>query len=84
VVINAIHTGMGSAADFIRVGPAVALTQSGRSAFLHAYEQRMDGLVTHPLFGYRVNYRRVLEIQARLLARVINGEVSRYTGFETR
>ena len=28
----------------------------------------MDTLVTHPLFGYRVNYRRVLEIQVRLLA----------------
>ena len=32
-------------------------------------ERRMDALVTHPLFGYRMNYRRILEIQARLLAR---------------
>ena len=23
------------------------------------YEQRMDTLVTHPIFGYRVTYRRV-------------------------
>ncbi len=44
----------------------------------------MDALVTHPLFGYRVNYRRVLEIQARLLARVVSGELARYPGFETR
>ncbi len=44
----------------------------------------MDTLVTHPLFGYRVNYRRVLEIQVRLLARVIEGEAPRYPGFETR
>jgi CRISPR-associated protein Cas1 len=44
----------------------------------------MDTLVTHPLFGYRVNYRRVLEIQARLLGRVIGGEAPRYRGFETR
>ena len=41
-------------------------------------------LVTHPLFGYRVNYRRVLEIQTRLLARVVTGELGRYPGFETR
>jgi len=40
--------------------------------------------VTHPLFGYRVNYRRVLEIQARLLARVVTGELPRFQGFETR
>ena len=33
----------------------------------------MDTLVTHPLFGYRVSYRRVLEIQTRLLARVVRG-----------
>ncbi len=84
VVINAINTGMVTAEDFIRVGPAVALTQKGRKAFLRAYEQRMDALVTHPLFGYRVNYRRVLEIQTRLLARLLTGEARRYLGFETR
>jgi CRISP-associated protein Cas1 len=84
VVIGAINTGMVTIGDFIRVGPAVALTARGRRGFLRAYEQRMDGLVTHPLFGYRVNYRRVLEIQARLLARVLNGEAPRYVGFETR
>jgi hypothetical protein len=32
----------------------------------------------------KLNYRRVLEIQARLLARVVTGELSRYPGFETR
>ncbi len=52
--------------------------------FIRAYEQRMDTLVTHPLFGYRVSYRRVLEIQARLLARLVTGELVRYPGFETR
>ena len=37
-----------------------------------------------PLFGYRVNYRRVLEIQTRLLGRLLTGEANRYVGFETR
>ena len=40
----------------------------------------MDTLVTHPIFGYRVNYRRVLEIQARLLARVLTGELDDLSG----
>jgi CRISP-associated protein Cas1 len=84
VVISAINTGMVTTGDFIRVGPAVALTPSGRKGFLRAYEQRMDALVTHPLFGYRVNYRRVLEIQTRLLGRLLTGEARRYVGFETR
>lgn len=83
-VITAINTRMVQPSDFIRIGPAVALTPSGRKGFLRAYEQRMDALVTHPLFGYRANYRRILEVQARLLARVVTGEIPSYPGFETR
>jgi CRISP-associated protein Cas1 len=51
VVIGAINTGMVTVEDFMRVGPAVALTQKGRRNFIRAYEQRMDGLVTHPMSG---------------------------------
>jgi CRISPR-associated protein Cas1 len=40
-------------------------------------------LVTHPLFEYRVSYRRMLEIQARLLARVCEGEIAAYPVFVT-
>jgi hypothetical protein len=61
-----------------------ALTPSGRKGFFRAYELRMDTLVTHPLFEYRVSYRRLLEIQARLLARVIEGEIATYPVFVTR
>ena len=70
--------------DFIRVGDAVAMSQRGRTGFIRAYEQRMDQLVTHPVFGYRISYRRVLEVQVRLLARYISGEIPKYPGFETR
>jgi CRISPR-associated protein Cas1 len=83
-VLSAINMRMVTAHDFQRAGDAVALTPAGRKGFICAYEQRMDALVTHPLFGYRVNYRRVLEIQTRLLARVITGELAVYPGFETR
>lgn len=83
-VLFAINTRMVTKADFLTVGESVSLTGRGRKRFLQAYEQRMDTLVTHPLFGYRVSYRRVLEIQARLLARVVTGELPEYPGFETR
>jgi len=83
-VLSAINTRMVTAADFVRTGDAVALRPDGRKSFFRAYEQRMDTLVTHPLFGYRVNYRRLLEIQARLLARVLIGEISTYPVFVTR
>jgi CRISP-associated protein Cas1 len=83
-VLSAINTRMVTERDFIRAGQSVSLTSSGRKAFFRAYEQRMDTLVTHPLFGYRVNYRRLLEIQTRLLARVLMGEMHGYPVFVTR
>ena len=70
--------------DFVRVGGAVVLKESGRKGFMRAYEGRMDALVTHPLFEYRVSYRRMLEIQSRLLARVLEGEIGEYPVFTTR
>jgi CRISPR-associated protein Cas1 len=70
--------------DFLRRGNAWVLTENGRKAVLRAYERRMDDLVTHPRFGYQASYRRVLEIQTRLLARTLAGEISEYVPFETR
>lgn len=83
-VLTAINTRMVTPADFLRAGEAVAMTQAGRTALIRAYEQRMDQLVTHPVFGYRISYRRVLEVQTRLLARFVSGELRSYPGFETR
>ncbi len=83
-VLTAINTEALQAGDFIRAAGGVALTDTGRRAFLSAYERRMDQEITHPLFGYQVTYRRVLEIQARLLARTLTGEIAAYPGFRTR
>lgn len=70
--------------DFIRRGGAVSLTQEGRKAVIGAFERRMDTLITHPLFQYSISYRRILEVQARLLGRHLLGELKRYPGFTTR
>jgi CRISPR-associated protein Cas1 len=83
-VLSAINTRMVTATDFIRAGDSVGLRPDGRKAFYRAYELRMDQLVTHPLFDYRVSYRRMLEIQARLLAKVLEGEIGHYPAFVTR
>ena len=83
-VLMAINNRMIHPGDFLQAGNSVALTAGGRKGFIRAYEQRMDQLVTHPLFGYRVSYRRVIEIQVRLLARVLMGELKSYPGFTTR
>ena len=84
VVLSAINQRMVTLADFVAAGGAVNLTTNGRKGFFRAYENRMQQLVTHPLFDYRISYRRLLEIQTRLLARVLNGEIWEYPVFTTR
>ncbi|OYT71214.1 MAG: CRISPR-associated endonuclease Cas4/Cas1 [Chloracidobacterium sp. CP2_5A] len=84
VVITVINNGEIGPSDFIERAGAFALKASGRKAFIEAFERRLDQLVTHPVFGYQVSYRRIFEIQARLLARTIMGEIPRYIPFTTR
>ena len=70
--------------DFIRRSGAVSLTQEGRKAVIRAFERRMDTLIRHPLFGYSISYRRIMEVQARLLGRHVLGELKKYPAFTTR
>lgn len=84
VVITAINNREVRGKDFIARFGSVALTPDGRKCFLQTYERRMGQEITHPVFGYRVSYRRILEIQARLLGRYLLGEIPVYPSFTTR
>lgn len=84
VAITLFNTGEIQKKDFIRTGAGVTITPEGRRKVLGAYERRMSDEITHPIFGYTVTYRRVLNIQARLLSRVLSKEISGYTPFCTR
>ena len=83
-VLTAINNRMINSSHFVRAGDAVNLSPNGRKAFFQAYEQRMNALITHPVFDYKVSYRRVLELQARLLARNLTGEIPDYVPMVTR
>ncbi len=84
VVLTLINNGEVRASDFIVRAQGVTLTSDGRRAVLKAYERRLETELTHPVFGYKVTYRRVLELQARLLAAVMLGEVDTYSGLVMR
>ena len=84
VVITATNTGALSGRDFVRVGPSIGLTPAGRKKFIAVFEHRISDLITHPIFGYRISYRRVQEVQLRLLGRVLDGELADYPAFTTR
>ena len=84
VAINLFNNEEISQKDFIKTPAGVTLTAGGKKAVLIGYERRMAAEIIHPIFGYRVSYRRVLEVQSRLLARAISGEIREYPPFLTR
>lgn len=83
-VIQAINNGEVKPTDFVSAAGSVALDKDGRKRFIAAFERRLGHETTHPVFGYKVSYRRLLEIQARLLARYLLGELDEYPNFVTR
>jgi len=83
-VIQAINNGEVHPTDFLSAAGSVALTPDGRKRFISTFERRLAQEVTHPLFGYKLSYRRLIELQARLLARHLLGEIPDYPNFTTR
>ncbi len=83
-VLTVINTGALGEGDFVRRGGAVSLTGPGRRKALAAYERRMRTELRHPIFQYTASYRRTLELQARLLAAVLVGDIARYRPLTTR
>ena len=83
-VITAINNCEVRKKDFLIRPGSVTLKPEARKRFLQTYERRMAQEITHPVFGYRVSYRRVLELQARLLSRYLFGEIPVYPVFITR
>lgn len=83
-VVMAVNNGELRPRDFVRRGGAVALTEAGRKRMVAAYEHRVAVTLDHPIYGYRVSYRRAMELQARQLAAVIDGQLDAYRALTTR
>ena len=79
-----IHTQVMQEKDFKEKFGGVYLEENGRETFFKAYAGRVQTEIVHPVFEYRVNYRRVFEIQARFLAKVLTGEIDEYMPFLVR
>jgi CRISPR-associated protein Cas1 len=83
-VIQLINNGEIRPSHFTRRAGGCQLDRDGRRAVINAYERRMAHEIKHPVFGYRVNYRRALDVEARILAAHLTGELPQYTPFTTR
>jgi CRISP-associated protein Cas1 len=83
-VIQVINNQEVRTGDFVRAGGGVNLKQKARKKFIAAYERRLGQEITHPVFGYKISYRRLLEVQSRLLGRFLLGELPEYPNLTTR
>jgi len=83
-VLRLINNREVSASDFLVRAGAVTLTADGRKTVIRAWERRMTTQVRHPMFSYQVSYRRAAELQARILAARLTGELPAYQPLVTR
>jgi len=57
---------------------AVSLTKEGLHTFLRLYEIKKQSKFKHPVLLKQCTYREAFEIQARLLAKYLMGEIEKY------
>jgi CRISPR-associated protein Cas1 len=84
IVVNLINNGEVKPGDFLVRAGGAAMSAAGRRIVLAAYERRLEHEVTHPTFAYKVSYRRVLDVQSRLLGAHLLDEIPEYIPFMTR
>lgn len=79
VVLTVINKRMITPDDFCeQLGGVVLMKEGARKTFLRQYEERKMTEFRHPIFGYKVSYLRAFELQARILAKVLTGELEKY------
>lgn len=84
VVITLINNRRIKPDDFTQSHGGWYLKEHRRKVFYAAYEARKSETITHPLFKYKLTFRRAMELQVRLLAKYLTGEIDQYTPLTVR
>jgi len=84
VAIATFNRGELTEGHFVRTASGCLFSDAGRRAFFDAYGRRMDAEITHPVFGYRLTYRRMLTLHARMIAAWLLGEAPSLAFLTTR
>lgn len=85
LALTLINRGQLTAQDFEpRPGSAVYLSETGRKTVLAAHQQRKQEEVSHALLQQPVPIGLLPHVQARLLARVLRGDMEGYLPFLVR
>jgi CRISPR-associated protein Cas1 len=84
MTISAFNRGEIREGHFQRTTAGCLFRDAGRKAFFGIYGRRMSDEITHPVFGYKLSYRRMLNLHARMIAAWINKEVPTLSFLTTR
>jgi CRISPR-associated protein Cas1 len=84
VVLNVVNHRILTEQDFKEEFGVVHLKPEGRKKFYAKFEERLGEELQHPEFEYRTNYRRCMELQARLLGKYLTEEIPVYPPFNVR
>ncbi len=84
VVLTIVNNRILQGKDFVEEMGAYRLKDAGRRSFLLKFEERLNSEIQHPTFSYKASYRRSIELQARLLAKALVGEIRDYPPFKVR
>lgn len=84
VMISLFNRGEVTEGHFTKTTGGWVLSDAGRRAFFGAWGRRMETEVTHPVFGYRLSYRRMLVLHARMIAAWMLGEAPTLAFLTTR
>jgi len=70
--------------DFVSDATACRLADPARRRFIEMYERKLASELQHPVIGDRVDHRRAIQLQARVLAKYLTGEIPQYIPFAKR
>ncbi len=84
LTLIAFNRGELAEGHFHQTAAGCLLTPPGRRAFFSVYGRRMDTEITHPLFKYRLSYRRMIMLHARMISAWLLGEIPELAFLTTR
>lgn len=84
VVQTVVNNGEVRPDGFIRTLGSVRMKDGTRKSLIGAYERRLSTELIHPIFGYKASWRRIIEIQARMILGYLDGTQSSYRGIRVR
>lgn len=84
LVAALVHRRVIQPKDFERDATSCRLSKPARRSFIEQFERKLESELTHPVLKKRVSHRRAVEIQARILAKCLMGELNAYIPFGKR